>query len=407
MEFSDFHLLIRSTLSAQDGQQSSPDSAALVAGFESLAENSLLDDAHKIHSATILFEGFYQSFQLGALKETLGAIRAKRWCEHYGTPTVPFLVTWKDHIAQTARYFESLSSPESASSSEMPWVTPKSDALVLDSVNQVLIDPVSLKRVVAPDSREKTGFFTKTHNPFGGFTTTPCDPVSQKFLAHAASVAQTGGRVLEIGAAFGAATLQAIANGATVFCNDIDAENLAVVRQRYLEESATEGNPVTGDSSKLVLVPGALPDELVGLPDKQFDAILICRVLHFFSGAKIEQSLALLARLLAPEGKIYIVCETPFLKNWQKFIPEFLSRVESGVEWPGEITDPATYESSGRAASLPQFVHWITREVLERSLVKAGFEVEHAEYINRKGQFPDDLLLPEYGQESVGAIGRV
>ena len=219
--------------------------------------------------------------------------------------------------------------------------------------------------------------------------------------------AEQGGKVLEIGAAFGAATLEALAKGATVFCNDIDAENLAVVRQRFIESTDDKSESITGDNSKLVLVPGELPNELIGLPEKYFDAILICRVLHFFSGAKIEESLALLSKLLTPKGKIYIVCETPFLKNWQRFIPEFNRRVEDHEEWPGEITEPATYESSGRANSLPKFVHWITKEVLDRSLVRAGFSVEHSEYINRQGQFPEDLLLPEYGKESIGAIGMV
>ena len=174
-----------------------------------------------------------------------------------------------------------------------------------------------------------------------------------------------------------------------------------------METTDDSSESLTGDSSRLVLVPGELPNELIGLPEKHFDAILICRVLHFFSGSKIEESLALLAKLLAPKGKIYIVCETPFLRNWQRFIPEFNRRVEENEEWPGEITEPAKYESSGRASSLPKFVHWITKEVLDRSLVKAGFSVEHSEYINRKGQFPDDLLLPEQGKESIGAIGMM
>lgn len=54
-----------------------------------------------------------------------------------------------------------------------------------------------------------------------------------------------------------------------------------------------------------------------------------------------------MSKLLAPEGKIYIVCETPFLKNWQRFIPEFNRRVGNKVEWPGEITEPAEYEVVG------------------------------------------------------------
>ena len=290
---------------------------------------------------------------------------------------------------------------------DRPWLISKIESFSIDHDNNVVTDPKSVSSVDAPLTRKTTGIFTKTHNPFGGFTTTPCDPVSQRFMEHAALSAKHGGKVLEIGAAFGAATLEAIAKGATVFCNDIDPKNLAVVRQRFMETTDAPSESLTGDSSKLILVPGELPNELIGLPEKQFDAILICRVLHFFSGAKIEESLALLSKLLASNGKIYIVCETPFLRNWQRFIPEFNRRVENKEEWPGEITEPAKFESSGRASSLPQFVHWITKEVLDRSLLKAGFAIEHSEYINRSGQFPEDLLLPEYGKESIGAIGVI
>ena len=72
------------------------------------------------------------------------------------------------------------------------------------------------------------------------------------------------------------------------------------------------------------------------------------------------------------------------------------------MKWPGEITNPADYESSGRAASLPKFVHWITKEVLEKSLTQTKYGVEHLSYIDRCGQFPTDLLLD--GRESIGAV---
>lgn len=360
----------------------------------------------KMTQATILFEGFYRYLGNSPFKNELAVIRAKRWDQHFGTPTVTFLLTYKSHVDQTRQLFDQFSSLR-GSIGEAPWLVSKNNGAVIDTNNDVITDPKSISRVVVPPSREVTGIFTKTHNPFGGFTTTPCDPVSQKFIEHAAASAKSGGRVLEIGAAFGAATLEAIAKGATVFCNDIDPENLAVVRRRFLETHEDEEESLTGDSNKLVLIPGELPNELIGLPKKSFDAILICRVLHFFTGAKIDVSLALLSQLLAPGGKIYIVCETPYLKNWQRFIPEFDKRVKENVEWPGEITNPADFESSGRAASLPTFVHWITKEVLDRSLQRAGFSVEHSAYINRSGQFPSDLLLPEHGKESIGAIGKM
>lgn len=407
MEFLDFCKAIQETVESHNNANGvSEKNLILLTELDKIIKSDEPNKSLCMTQATILFEGFYRHLNSESLKRDFQVIRAKRWEQHFGTPTITFLLSFKTQIDQTTILFDELTL-EKERSIALPWLISKIDGFSIDSDNNVITDPKSIARVEAPPAREATGIFTKTHNPFGGFTTTPCDPVSQRFIAHAALSAKQGGKVLEIGAAFGAATLEAIAKGATVFCNDIDPENLAVVRQRFLETTDGPSESLTGDSSKLVLVPGELPNELIGLPEKHFDAILICRVLHFFSGTKIEESLALLSKLLAPNGKIYIVCETPFLRNWQRFIPEFNRRVESNEEWPGEVTEPAKYESSGRASSLPKFVHWITKEVLDRCLVKAGFSVEHSEYINRSGQFPEDLLLPEHGKESIGAIGMI
>lgn len=407
MEFLDFCKAIQEAVENNNKiNGASEKNLILLAELDKIIKSDEVNKSLCMTQATILFEGFYRHLSTESLKKDLQIIRANRWEHHFGTPTITFLLSFKSQIDKTTKLFDELTL-EAEPTIDFPWLISKIGGFSIDHDNNVVTDPKSVSRVEAPLTRETTGIFTKTHNPFGGFTTTPCDPVSQRFIEHAVLSAKKGGKVLEIGAAFGAATLEAIAKGATVFCNDIDPENLAVVRQRFMETTDDPSESLTGDSSKLILVPGELPNELIGLPEKQFDAILICRVLHFFSGAKIEESLALLSKLLAPNGKIYIVCETPFLRNWQRFIPEFNRRVENKEEWPGEITEPAKFESSGRASSLPKFVHWITKEVLDRSLLKAGFAIEHSEYINRSGQFPEDLLLPEYGKESIGAIGVI
>jgi SAM-dependent methyltransferase len=364
------------------------------------------DNCLKMTQASVLFEGFYSHLDIIEFKKILTEIRVKKWQRHFGTPTLTFLLTYKHQIDQTKQLFDELNHLK-ISDRNVPWRINKKKGFVMDQDSGVLIDLESISRVAAPAYREMTGVFTKTHNPIGGFTTTACDSISQQFIEHAVLVSRKKGRVLEIGAAFGAATLEAVARGATVFCNDIHSDNLAVVRKRFLETTEGQELSITGDSTQLILIPGKFPDELAGLPEKSFEAILICRVLHFFTGKKIEESLEQMAKLLAPYGKIYIVCETPYLKNWQQFIPEFNKRVAGKVEWPGEITTPAKYESSGRVVSLPKFVHWMTKEILERSLIRTGFSIERSIYINRAGQFPDDLLLPEYGKESVGAIGIV
>lgn len=352
---------------------------------------------------TILFEGFYRSIPNDSeLKSQLALVRMQRWAHHYGTPTVTFLISYRQQIEKTCSEFKLGDVEEKSTKSWMVSETSKQ----IDKDNDVLVDPKALSTVSMPEKEEKTGEFVRTHNPAGGFTTTPCDPYSMQFIEYAASL-KSGSKVLEVGAGFGAATLRVLfksTKGVTVFCNDITEENLAVIRNRYLQEMKQSENTLIGDDDRLVLVPGAFPEELSKLPKASFDAILICRVLHFSRGEKIESSASLFKDLLKPGGKLFVVCETPFLKNWQKFIPEFEKRILAGMEWPGEIDNPAEFESSGRAASLPRFVHWISKEVLDRTLRKAGFFVSQSSYINRKGQFPDDLVLN--GQESVGAIGE-
>lgn len=397
MSSEQFKKNIQEALTLETVLQRGQEKLAIFLSFLDKISLSAIDESNKFTQMTILFEGFYQSVSNDSdFKSLLLNIRIQRWHNHFGTPTVLFLLTHDRVISEIKSFFL-----KNDSNSEMllSSILSLTEASTLDHTNQVHINIDSASEIEMPQD-EETGKFTKTYNPSGGFTTTPCDPVSQKFLKYSEEIARTGGAILEIGAAFGVTSLQALAKGATVYCNDIDAKNLAVVRSRYIE--GIEESSVTGDDSSLVLVPGEFPDELSGLPKNFFDAILICRVMHFFTGAQIEKSLRSLSSFLKPGGRIYVVCETPFLKNWQKFIPEYEKRLLEAVQWPGEISNPAEFESSGRAASLPKFVHWITKEVMEKALKSASFDIEHLDYIDRNGQFPEDLLFD--GRESIGAI---
>lgn len=392
-----FHSNIVKTLKTNLDTKSNSDLAIIFLEFVStIFEDKSADAVLKMTNMSVLFEAFYQSISNNfALQKKLANIRLERWNDHYGTPTLTFLLTYAYQIEKTKRYFYFTSTQELT---RKPLEVSVRRNFAVDNQNNVLVDTQSIGNVALPAEDEKAGQLLKTYNPTGGFATLPCDPVSQKFIEFASN----GRTMLEIGAAFGAATLQVLAKGATVFCNDIEPRNLAVIRNRHLKKSNEMQQTVTGDDSKLILVPGIFPHELVGLPKNYFDAILICRVLHFFTGKIIEQSLQQLFMHLKPGGKLFVVCETPFLKNWRRFINEYEKKVLAGVKWPGEITTPVNFESSGRAASLPKFVHWITQEILERSLIHSNFEVEYLSYIDRKGQFPDDLLLD--GRESIGAV---
>jgi len=323
-------------------------------------------------------------------------VRLWRWQAHFGTPTLAFLLTYNQAISASLRYFQEKKNPVS-----LPWAILPASHFVTDTANTVLVNPHAIEQVILP-MEEKTGHFIETHNPTGGFTTTPADPISQAFIQYASTLIDSNSCILDIGAGFGAATLPVCIPGVTVFCNDIESHNLAVIHNRYKKKFPQAKESMLGDFPELIFVPGNFPDELTALPKKSFAAILICRVLHFFTGNKIQRSLQQLGNLLQPGGKLFVVCETPYLKNWQRFIPEYEARVQMHQEWPGEITMPAQYESSGRSAKLPTFVHWITKEILERTLHQGQWDISHLAYIDRQHQFPEDLLLD--GRESIGAI---
>ena len=349
-----------------------------------------------------MFESYYKFVpQNTLLKSELLNIRYLRWEHHCGVPTLAFLITYQQELKQLTEYFDLEIVDLSLGNIFKKELLNYS----VDEKNEIWVDKEAIAKIAMPLISKDSGNFLKTYNPKGGFTTVSCDSYSQQFIEHAGSIASCNGAVLEIGAGFGAASLRALAKGAVVYCNDIEPLNLAVIRNRYIEAECKSGclSSVTGDDKRLILLPGSLSNELDQLPKNFFDAILICRVLHFFSGHEIERILRLMGGLLKSGGRIFVVCETPFLKNWQTFLPEYNKRLIDGVEWPGEINNPAHYENSGRVAALPDFVHWISKEILERAFKKLEFlKIESLSYIDRKGQFPADLLL--HGEESVGVV---
>ncbi len=219
-----------------------------------------------------------------------------------------------------------------------------------------------------------------------GYAAPKLDPFSQKFTEYAE------GEFLEVGAAFGFASLAALENGASVTANDLDERHLQHIKDEAKQKSLT----------KLTTVAGSFPNELP-FAENQFSKILVSRVLHFFSGVEFKQALEQLKSWLIPDGELIIVCETPFLTNWQSFIPEFNKRIEQGEAYPGEIDNPKYWEKNW-SDNLPDFVHWLDQSTLERLVTEAGFSIVDSAYINRQGMFPESLLLD--GRESVGIIAK-
>ncbi len=227
--------------------------------------------------------------------------------------------------------------------------------------------------------------FIKTFNNTG-FMTDYLDRFSQTFVDYSAGSDKP---VMDIGAAYGVATLAALDRGASVISNDIDGRHLAVLEQRVPEHART----------RLSLLCGEFPN--LDIESDSLGAVLAARLFHFLDGDTIERSAQKLFSWLAPGGKVFIVAETPFVKTLIGFREEYKQRKESGDPFPGLIQDMLVF--SPHATMIPKLGNWMDVDVLTRVFSASGFTIEECAYFARP-EFPSWLQLD--GQESVGLIAR-
>lgn len=220
--------------------------------------------------------------------------------------------------------------------------------------------------------KEKEDGLIPTDNAMGIMTTEP-SPAAEEFIALAA----TAGRpLLEVGAAYGNATLPALAAGGTVVACDISTSELAI-----LSEAAPAGH-----RKRLVIAPARFPDEL-RLGDGSLSGALAAQVLHFFDGQAVERSFQAVHRWLEPGGKFFVVVITPSLSFYSKLRPAYEERQAASERWPG-IFNPKTVAPPEWVDQLPSLIHLFEKDVLRRCAEEAGFAVERLEYFCFK-RFPD------------------
>jgi len=199
---------------------------------------------------------------------------------------------------------------------------------------------------------------------------------------------QATGQLLDIGCAYGIATLAALKAGASITACDMDEDHLRILESRTPAELRDQ----------LTLQQGSLPD--IDLPDNFYAAILCSRVLHFLTGDDIERSVHNMYRWLKPGGKLFLVADTPF-GIWRNFIPTWEQNVAAGERWPGFMVKPVNYlpfEPSSDDVG-PPIMNLLDPDLLRRTCEDAGFVVEQATFIDRS-DFGDNGSMD--GRENCG-----
>ena len=230
--------------------------------------------------------------------------------------------------------------------------------------------------------------FVATRNAMG-YMTTCLDPYSSAFTRHCLFFPEQKRPSLDIGAAFGVASLEALSNGAHVVSNDIDATHLATIKVLAPEHARTR---LTLDCQPF---PGNMEHG-----EGAFSAILASRVLHFLTVPQLVEGAAKLARWLAPGGHLFVVEDSPYLGNSSGFIDTYEARVRAGEAYPGMCLRVDRTRTT-RASTMPDFFHFFDAATLTRVFEQAGLEVLNCRSFPRL-DYPADVQLD--GREGVGLI---
>lgn len=218
-----------------------------------------------------------------------------------------------------------------------------------------------------------------------GWMTETLDECSRAFTEYAGTVR---GECLDIGCAYGVATLPALANGARILASDLEPRHLEILAARV---------PAV-DRPRFRSQPGRLPD--VDFPAGSFDAILCARALHFLLPRDIGITIRKMFDWLAPGGRVFLITDSPYVGPWWKSAPEYERRKREGCPWPGFVSNYAALLPPGTDPTKhPTFIHPLDPDILRRVTGAAGFEVLEATFLRGGGKSAT-------GREHAGVIAR-
>jgi SAM-dependent methyltransferase len=200
-----------------------------------------------------------------------------------------------------------------------------------------------------------------------GWMTESLDEISVAFADYAGSIEAES---LDIGCAYGIATLMALDKGARVFACDIEPKHLDILAQRIPESVAGRYR------SKAGAMPG------VDFDHGSFGAVLASRVLHFLRGEDVEQTVVKMYDWLQSGGRVFLVTDSPYTGPWKAGAGEYEQRKAAGEPWPGLIEDFSKYlPENANKDKRAQFINPMDPDILSRVCEDAGFEILQAGFL--------------------------
>lgn len=197
---------------------------------------------------------------------------------------------------------------------------------------------------------------------------------------------------LDIGCAYGVATIPALELGVDMYAIDLDQRHLDILKSRV----------DTRLKDKLTLLHGSFPENF-NFPENKFSAILMSRIFTFLTPEQIKNGLQKVYNWLAPGGKIFLVNHSPYIKKFENYLAEYESRKTKGDPYPGLITNLKNYPELYNTHQLPETINVMDKDIYEREFKKIGFTIEKLEYFHAPEIEPAKTIALD-GRELIGGI---
>ena len=205
--------------------------------------------------------------------------------------------------------------------------------------------------------------------------------------------------MLDIGAAYGVATIPCLLKGAKVIANDICTAHLDELEQRA-PKSARD---------RLTTITGKFPSD-INFQENSISAILVSHVMTFLTEREIIDGINLFNRWLIPGGKLFLVNYTPYHRSLQKFIPIYERRKEKNKIFSGALEDKREFlnnecdrDDSLLSKNVPNRLVLLDVETISALLDQERFIIDYLDYLGGvESGVPRALCLD--GREWVGCI---
>ena len=199
-----------------------------------------------------------------------------------------------------------------------------------------------------------------------GFMRIDLDSYSKQWISEAKSSDKP---FLEIGAAYGEASIIALEGGATVISNDVDMKHLTVIRNRARKDL----------HSNLYLNCASVPND-INIPNDSIGGVLFCRVGHFFTAEEMQDTLVKIYNMLTKGGGLFFVSVSPYHYSLANdFLPIFLEKKANGEKNPGYVHNMKQYMPLKESAKyVPEFLNAWDVDIMSKLLEVNGFEIKQS-----------------------------